>query len=220
MPEILHLRVHYKETSGGQNTHWSILVPNWIIDNKSVTRSLIGRETNATRPHYHVYLEFAKTLSTFRQQFKKAFPESDGNSDYSISNARNDETLLSYVAKESIIGKKGFTDEEIANIKKWVPKEEFKKQETKKSGGSVNSQIVEELKKKYPNKKWQYESDDMNIIVSYIQRFYGQGIKQINSHKVRDNALGILNSLNTGILHNKLMNEAFPDLFGNPFLED
>lgn len=216
---ILHFRVHYQECVS-QVTHWSLEVPQWLLDNPLVTRCLIGREVEATRPHFQCYIEFTKTMSTFRQQFKKKFPESDGNKDYSISDARKDATLISYVTKEGIYKKKGFTDEEINTIVKWVPKEEFKKQEKAKASGNTNRQIVEELKKKYPTRKWLYDSDSINIIVSYIQRFYGAGVKQISVFKVKDNAMGILNTLNPGILHNKLMNECFPDLFGNQFVEN
>lgn len=217
---LLHFRCHYKSSClGGSMIGDDVAIISWLKDNKSVLTCLAGKEVDATRPHLHAIVEFDKTSSTFRQQFKKVFPTYDGNSDYSLKEVENLVSLQSYVMKESVVLKKGYTDEQISQIPPWKPKEEYKN-EKKKKVANINEQIVIDLRKKYPTKKWQYVPDDINVIVSMIQKYYGAGFKQINGRKVGDNALGILNSLNTGCLHNKLMNEAFPDLFCNPFLED
>lgn len=62
----LHFRVHYSQVALGAVQHWSLEVPQWIIDNTNVTRCIIGKEEDAARPHYQIYIEFTKTLSTFR----------------------------------------------------------------------------------------------------------------------------------------------------------
>lgn len=219
---LIHFRVHYKGSSaGGQMTGDDVLIVNWLNNNKSVMTCLAGKEIEATRPHLHAIVDFNKTISTFRQQFKKEFPNYNGNADYSTKEVENLQSLQSYVMKESVVLKKGYSAEEISQIPPWKTKEEYKSEIKKvKSNAPVNQQIVTALREKYPGRKWIYDSDDINIIVSYIEKYYGSSYKQINSRKVGDNALGILNSLNTGCLHNKIMNEAFPDLFGNPFLED
>lgn len=217
---LLHFRMHYTPIVGGQVISDDIVVINWINENSSVTKAIIGREVNATRPHLQMYIEFNKTISTFRQQFKKLLPDKQGNSDYSLKEVDNADSMKSYVCKEGDVKYKGFTAEEIADIKPWVTKEEYKKLEQKKVNGNCNQFIVEELQKKYPSKVWHYVPDDLAIIVSHIQRVYGAGFKQISSVKVRDNALGILNSLNTGCLHNKLFQEAFPDLFLTSYVDN
>lgn len=216
---LLHLRVHYIESAGGQVVSDDVTVTTWLLENKGISKMIIGKEKDASRPHIHCYIEFDKTMSTFRQQFKKQFPSMDGNKDYSLAQVENPGSLMSYICKEGDVKFKGFTDEEKSQILPWVTKEEFKKNEQKKVNGNCNQFIVEELKKKYPSRKWHYTPEDMSIIVSHIQRVYGAGFKQISSVKVRDNALGILNSLNTGSLHTKLFSEAFPDLFCHSYVE-
>lgn len=218
MVEKIHFRVHYQEHNGGQIIHWSLEVPQWVLDNPSVEKCIIGKETDASRPHYQMYIEFSKTLSTFRQQFKKQFPDSDGNKDFSMTKVKNDESILSYVTKEGDYKTKGFSKEELDAIPTWKPKEQYKKEKLNVTKSrNTNEQIVIELQSKFPNKKWIYDGECMSIIISYIQKYYGLAFKQIGIFKVKDNALGILNSLNTGTLHRKLMNEAFPDLFGDPY---
>lgn len=217
---LLHLRCHYTEHQGGQNISHDIAVTNWLMSLKSVTKAIIGKEIEANRPHLHCYVDYSLTMSTFRQHLKKEFPNMEGNKDYSLKKVDNPSSLMSYICKEGDVKYKGFSDEEKSQILPWVTKEEYKKNEQKKVNGNCNQFIVEELQKKYPGRKWHYVPEDMSIIVSHIQRVYGAGFKQISSIKVRDNALGILNSLNVGSLHSKLFSEAFPDLFCHSYVDE
>lgn len=216
----LHFRVHYKNSDGGQVTHWTLDVPQWIIDNVDIDRCIIGKEVDASRPHFQMYINYNKSLSYFRQTFKKRFNEAEGNKDYSLSEVKNRESILSYVMKENVYKTKGFSQSELDAIPKWKNAQEYKKDALQYSKSkNTNEQIVEKLRQVYNSKVWVYDADCINIIVSYIEKYYGRGFKQINSMKIRDNALGILNTLNTGTLHIKLMNEAFPDLYGGLYVE-
>lgn len=215
---LIHLRVHYKYQMGSQFvTDDSVDIINWL---NQFDKVVYAKEEIANRKHIHAVVDFNKTLSTFRQRFKKQFPMYEGNTDYSTAEVRDVDKMLSYVTKEGNAIFKGYTEEEINAVKPWLVKTEFKKQEVKSKSGNCNKAIAEELQNKYPNRVWSYSPDTMEIIVSKIQVVYGAGFKQISAHKVRDNALGILNALNTGCLHNKLMNEAFPDLFCTGFVEE
>lgn len=219
---LLHLRCHFDDNNHGQTIahNSSHNITNFLMNMTNIEKLIIGKELDANRPHIHCYIDYKLTMSTFRQRLKKEFPQMDGNKDYSLKQVDNPASLMSYICKEGDVKYKGFSDEEKSQILPWVTKEEYKKNEQKKVNGNCNQFIVEELQKKYPGRKWLYVPEDMSIIVSCIQRVYGAGFKQISSVKVRDNALGILNSLNVGSLHNKLFSEAFPDLFCNGYVDE
>lgn len=51
------------------------------------------------RPHIHATLRFHKAVNTFRDKFRKEFPELFGNKSYSISKVRDYESNLKYCLK-------------------------------------------------------------------------------------------------------------------------
>lgn len=51
------------------------------------------------RPHIHATIRFRKAINTFRDKFRKEFPELFGNKSYSISKVRDYESNLKYCLK-------------------------------------------------------------------------------------------------------------------------
>lgn len=74
-------------------------------------------DEDVSRPHCHVVIHFTKTLSTFRQQFKKMFPQYEGNKHYQLKDCSEDgEKPLWYICKNRnpiVLYKMNYTENDI-----------------------------------------------------------------------------------------------------------
>lgn len=144
MVVYLHLRVHQR-------------FPDVIAFIKSVSSQFLCVEEvgDEGRPHMHCHVRFDRTLSTFRQKFRKQFPEFVGNRDYSLSERREvQERLDRYLCKGScreippvIAAMYGslYTQEYVSECQRlyWVEQDEIASRNSRSSSVSRQPSFVE-----------------------------------------------------------------------------
>lgn len=84
--------------------HFRVHIDNLNLDNlqifiKSNAVTLLIVKEIGDRPHVHCIIEPTKTVSTFRQQFLKSFPQCKGNKCYSLEEVKDLDKLKCYLSK-------------------------------------------------------------------------------------------------------------------------
>lgn len=131
-------------------------------------------DEDVARPHCHLVINYNKTLSTFRQQFKKKFPNYEGNKDYQLKDCSDDgEKPLWYICKmdqPEVLYKMNYTEKDIERfhqesenyvnaLKKQKQNENVKppKEYKEKVKTLTFPQIVaKEMQRKYLNIVWDF----------------------------------------------------------------
>ena len=145
---MFHFRVHY----GSQDLNALV---GWIRSNSVVT--IIVRE-EGDRLHIHSIISPIKTLSTFRQQFLKKYPNLKGNGSYSLEEVKEYDNLIRYICKGNskddlpdVLYQKDINIEEM-HQQYWKVNQEIKEKviKEKKKGLTWIRQVARDFKEQYP----------------------------------------------------------------------
>jgi len=182
-----------------------------IIDfiTRNANRFIIARE-EATREHLQCYVEYENTKKTWDNTFKKKFPTMDRRDKYFMPDKG---TTMLYVCKDNdIISKRGFSDEDIAELHTTYHKNnpktrisleitealelppDTKPEKVKKPRPpTFMSKCRQELEEEYPFIEWQKKHK--KVVFIKVMENLGQGCKNLDHIIVTRMVYGILNSL-------------------------
>lgn len=220
--------LHFRLTD--ENKEMLISAINWI-QSVGVVYYAVSEISKQGKLHIHAIID-VNNKSTFIQQFHKHFKNRwHGNKSYSCEALKKD--LINnyiYLSKgtrddlPNVIHKiADITDENIKEYhdKYWEDKpKELEKtvmNNAKKASVPTWSELLTlEIIKQYPNKDWEYNAIDIDLLWSMVTKSLGTRSKKLNAFIVRDLVLGQLNALNPHCygIQKSLRNQAFADLYG------
>lgn len=190
----------------------------------------ISRKEN--KPHIHALFQTTKGKSGFVQAFHKHFKNKYvGNQSYSCSVLEKEpENFIIYCCKGSrndppkVLYKADWIDPRMYWEHYWSDKPIENdntvavKRKTKSVSWSVK--LTDDLVKKYPNKHWSYDVDDVELMTQEVLLALGNSSKNIPDANIGGMIKGQMNALNirrSGLvdkrLYHHVLKTAFPDLF-------
>lgn len=229
--------VRISENVGVINGHdnWFNIYAKWF-ESQEVDKLLVCREGgDDVRPHVHILVWYRKTMSTFRQRFKKQYPLLDGNKDYQMKKVEDNDVIPTenYICKANsvddfpeVVSMIGYTGDDVKlfHQRYWELNKELKKkkEEKKKAKPQWIARVGEYLKDKYGEKRvWSYNSIDVNIIGNNVLEHMSYDAKSLDQFVYKRLTLGVLNYLNPRSVRRQMFDSAFPDLSGlNEFVDE
>lgn len=196
-------------------------------------------DEDVSRPHCHLVINYNKTLSTFRQQFKKRFPNYEGNKDYQLKDCSDDgEKPLWYICKmdqPEVLYKMNYTEKDIERfhqesenyvsaLKKQKQNENVKppKEYKEKVKTLTFPQIcAKALKEKYPknteynNWNFGWKDDRLKVynLVCDMLGDYGKVLDEIIIHRLMCGVMMIVDRDSCKPLFRKKVMDKFDDQF-------
>lgn len=178
------------------------------------------------RTHTHAIIQTTIKIGTFRKQLKNKFPESIGNTDYSLKQAAKPEAMLRYVAKGKvstppIVIYSNYSSDIVTRAHQdyWVQNEELRKNNSpQKSPKSQtwSEKVFEEIKQfPKPEGGWSNKTEHVHKVFQHVMKCMGRTGKKLNVSIIRDIVNGFMNGLiegkNRADYENQLFCAAYPE---------
>lgn len=199
-------------------------------------------DEDVNRPHCHLVINFDKTLSTFRQQFKKKFPDYEGNKDYQLKDCSDDgEKPLWYICKyESpvVLYKMNYTENDIERfhtesnnyvdaLKKQKQTENVKPQKEYKEKKKIDTfpqRVAKEILEKYkckPRDEWDWRfSSHRDCVYGYVLRNLGELGKVFDKHIIHRHMNGVMNIINPNSIYGIFKQECVHTMYDHDSIID
>lgn len=205
--------------------HFRVHIDNLIIDNlilfiKSHSMLLLMVKEIGDRPHVHCILEPTKTVSTFRQQFLKTFPQCKGNKCYSLEEAKDIDKLKCYLSKgesETIMPVILFNkdvDVDCYHKQYWETNKSLKSHtasQQKVKTLTWTQEVKSEFQEQYPQDvlelsdpidcRWKPTEQDVKnhitskkLLLSFVLKKLGKSVKVLDDNIITRLYKGVLNS--------------------------